>query len=62
MKITYRMSKDDGTVSTIERWKAEARLTGNYADEKAALAAATKDAPVETIGALYWTEIDGEGE
>ncbi len=51
-----RKDKETGEVTTIEQWKAWARLTGNYADEKAALAEATEANPVETIGALYWTE------
>lgn len=56
MRTVYRMDKETGKVEVIERWKAEARLVGNYHDEKVALAAATKDAPVVTIGAYYWTE------
>ena len=56
MRTVYRLDKQTGKVTTIEAWKAHARLVGNYQDEKVALAAATKDAPVETVGALYWTE------
>lgn len=51
-----RKEKETGEVTTIERWKAWARLCDNYPDEKAALAAATEANPVETVGAFYWTE------
>lgn len=58
MRTVYREDHQTGEVAPIERWKAEARLTGYYQDEKAALAAATKENPVATIGAYYWTEED----
>lgn len=59
VRTVYRLDKQTGEVAPIERWKAEARLVGNYSDEKAALAAATRNAPIETVGALYWTEEEG---
>ncbi len=57
MKTTYRQDRQTGEIAPIDRWRAVARLTTADYDPTADLTAATRQSPLSTVGAFYWTEV-----